>query len=101
MCANTTSSNYGEVHQTAKKSADLYHYHTGTGVHYALYTGHDNKRNDASFTSYCTDVVPEYKATFSWACCCHHTTNLVVLLFVGAFLAFAGYICYYVLNNGG
>ena len=91
----------GKKITTTKKSADLYHYDTGTGMHYAIYTDRGAKANDTSFTPYYDGVVPEYKPTFSWACCCHHTTNVVVLVFVGAFLAFAGYICYYVLNNGG
>ena len=91
----------GQKITTTKKSADLYHYDTGTGMHYAIYTDRGAKANDTSFTPYYDGVVPEYKPTFSWACCCHHTTNVVVLVFVGAFLAFAGYICYYVLNNGG
>lgn len=96
MCAT----NDDEITATKKKHADLYHYDTGTGRHYAIYTDRSAKANDTSFTSYYGDIVPEYKPTFSWACCCHHTTNVVVLVFVGAFLAFAGYICYYVLNNG-
>lgn len=97
MCATNDD---GQKITTTKKTADLYHYDTGTGMHYAIYTDRGAKANDTSFTSY-YDGVPEYKPTFSWACCCHHTTNVVVLVFVGAFLAFAGYICYYVLNNGG
>mmetsp|Transcript_26125 Transcript_26125/g.56590 ORF Transcript_26125/g.56590 Transcript_26125/m.56590 type:complete len:86 (-) Transcript_26125:1062-1319(-) len=67
----------------------MYHYHTGTGDHYALYPNSN------------AAMIPEYKPTFSWSCCCHHTTNFVVLAIVAGFLGFACYICYYVLNNGG
>mmetsp|Transcript_30778 Transcript_30778/g.45907 ORF Transcript_30778/g.45907 Transcript_30778/m.45907 type:complete len:165 (-) Transcript_30778:461-955(-) len=45
--------------------------------------------------------VPEYRASVSWACCCHYTGDFIAFSLVIGFLVFAGYICYYEMSNGG
>lgn len=62
----------------------------GTATHYEYHHGKVSH-----------SPIPEYRPSFSWACCCHHLTDFLALILVVGFMAFSGYVCYYVLNNFG
>ncbi len=62
---------------------------------HGFFAPHEYKHGTGSY------IPVRYKHTLSFACCCHYAIDCLAISLVIVFMACAGWVCYYALNNGG